>query len=138
MLAITATNSTTPSPQAALAKARVAQADRDASQAEKHAQDLRSQADTAELEAQQRQSNARALAARNSNDSSANDVTYASPRKPNPSEVPQRTQDFLVSMYGASSEKFAASGNPLKTDVNALPVRNSQGQSTGRIVNLSA
>ena len=134
MFAIPATNSATPMPQAAVAKARVAQTDREASQAETHAQDLRGQADAAELEAQKTQSAARALAARNRSAK----VTYASPRTASQSEVPEQTQEFLVSMYSASSDKFAASGNPLKTNANAQPVRNSQGQATGRIVNLSA
>lgn len=42
-----------------------------------------------------------------------------------------------MSLYGATSAKFAASGNPLKTNVNAAPVRNALGQKTGQIVNLS-
>ncbi len=134
MVAIAATNSATPSPQAAVAKARVDQARREADQAEANAQTLREQADAAEIDAQQSQERVRELAQRNRQV----DPTYAPQLNRNKSEVPQKTQEFLVNLYSASAEKFAASGNPLKTNPNAAPVRNTQGQATGRIVNISA
>lgn len=133
MVAITATNSATPSPQAVLGRARVEQARREADQAEANAQDLRAQADAAELDAQQSQQRARELAQRNRQ----SDPTYAPQLNASKSEVPQKTQEFLVNLYSASAQKFASSGNPLKTNPNAAPVRNTQGQATGRIVNLS-
>ncbi len=41
-------------------------------------------------------------------------------------------------MYQATSPQFAASGNALKDDNKAAPAINTLGQSTGRILNLSA
>lgn len=134
MVAITATNSATPSPQAALGRARLEQARREADQAEGNAQNLRAQADAAELEAQQSQEHAREVALRNRQ----SDPSYTPRLNAAKSEVPQKTQEFLVKLYSASAQKFAASGNPLKTYPNAAPVRNTQGQATGRIVNISA
>ena len=132
MLAITATNSATPSSLTTLAQGRVDQANREADQAEAVAQNLRAQASAAEQQAKESQAKAQDLAAR----IRSAEPTYSSPRTPRP-EVPQKTQDFFVSLYGATSAKFAASGNPLKTNANAAPVRNALGQTTGRIVNLS-
>jgi phage I-like protein len=134
MAAISATNSATPSTQQTLNSSRLQQARREADQAEAHAQDLRQQADGAELQAQKSQANVREQAARNQQTSS----TYASPLKQSQPEVPAKTQDFLVSLYDATRDKRAASGNALKADANAASVLNAQGQATGRIVNLSA
>lgn len=134
MVAITATNSTTPSPSVAMGKARLEQARREAAQAEATAQSLRSQADAAEVEAQKSQETVREIATRNRQSA----ATYASPLASRKSEVPQKTQEFLVDMYSAASEKFAATGNTLKTDPTAAPVLNTQGHATGRIVNVSA
>lgn len=133
MVVITATNSTTPSPQAALGRARVNQARREADQAEANAETLRAQADAAELEAQKSQQRAREVAQRNQQ----TDPTYTPQINASKSEVPTQTQDFLVRLYSASAPKFSASGNPLKSNPNAAPVRNAQGQTTGRIVNIS-
>lgn len=135
MVAITATNSTTPSIQAALGRAKLQQARREADQAESNAQNLREQADAAELEAQKSQANVRTLSTRTQQESAA---TYAAPRVNAETEVPVKTQDFLVGIYSATSQKRADSGNALKSDAHAAPVINSQGQATGRIVNLSA
>jgi phage I-like protein len=134
MAAISATNSATPSTQQALNSNRLQQARREADQAEAHAQDLRQQADGAELQAQKSQANVREQAARNQQTGS----TYASPLKQSQPEVPVKTQDFLVSLYDATRDKRAASGNELKADTRAASVLNAQGQATGRIVNLSA
>lgn len=134
MVAITATSRATPTALLALGKARLEQARREADRAEANAQSLRSQADAAEIDAQKSQENVRNVAARNSR----SDTTYSAQLSSSTSEVPKKTQDFLVGMYSAASEKFAVSGNALKTDPNAPPVVNAQGQSTGRIVNVSA
>lgn len=134
MVAITATNSATPTALLALGKARLEQARREADVAEANAQSLRSQADAAEIDAQKSQENVRNVATRNAR----SDATYTSKLSSGASEVPKKTQDFLVDMYSAASDKFAASGNALKTDPKAPPVVNAQGQSTGRIVNVSA
>ena len=132
MVAITATNSTTPSLSLTLSKARIEQARREADQAEDRAQDLRSQADEAERDAQERNEKARKLS------SSSSDSTYTSVVRPTVSAVPVATQTFLERMYTAASSKFAAQGNALKDDADAAPVLNAQGQATGRILNLSA
>lgn len=136
MVAITATNSSTPSIQAALGRTKLQQARREADQAESNAQNLRKQADAAEQEAQKSQANVRTLSARTQQETA---TTYAAPRvNGSTTEVPVKTQDFLVGLYTATSQKRADSGNALKSDVHAAPVINIQGQSTGRIVNISA
>jgi len=134
MVAITATNSATSTMQSMLSKARLEQARRDADQAEANAQSLRSQAQEEERKAEDGQNKVRSI----SQQISQQDSTYTSAIKGTPSEVPAQTQDFLERLYKATSQKFAASGNSLKTNADALPVVNAQGQSTGRIVNVSA
>ncbi len=134
MVAITATNSTTPSIQASMGQARLAQARREADQAEANARDLRAQADDAERQAQDSQQNVRKVSSRNQQEA----ATYSQPRTNSTSEVPLKVQKFIEQLYSASSEKRAQSGNALKADVHAAPVVNVQGQATGRIVNVSA
>ncbi|MEI8168553.1 MAG: hypothetical protein WCG50_02685 [Rhodoferax sp.] len=134
MVAISATNSATPSLQLALGRNRLVQVRQEADQAEANAQNLRQQADSAEVDAQKSQGNVRQQATRNQQLA----ATYESQLKGNKSEVPPKTQDFLVGLYDATSEKRAASGNSLKTDSNATSIMNTQGQATGRILNLSA
>jgi len=135
MVAITATNSATPSLSASLSKAKLEQARREADQAEGAARSLRSQADAAEKDAQKSNSNVRKLA---SNAQQQENVTYARPRDAVADAVPIKTQEFLVSVYSATSQKRAENGNALKSDINAPPVLNGQRQATGRIVNVSA
>ena len=65
------------------------------------------------------------------------ETTYTSAVKGRTAEVSPATQDFVERMYKATSQKFAESGNPLKTSANSSPVINVQGQSTGRIVNIA-
>ncbi|OYQ40811.1 hypothetical protein CHU94_06645 [Rhodoferax sp. TH121] len=134
MVAITATNSASPSLQATLSKARIEQARREADSAEARASDLRAQADDAEREAQDKNQTARSLSAAGQ----AKDSTYTSAFRRPSSEVPPATQNFLERMYTTASPKFAASGNPLKQDGDTPPVLNSQGQSTGRILDVRA
>lgn len=134
MVAIASTTNATPSLQASLLRTRVEQAQREADRAEADARDLRSQADQAEQEAQSKQETASGLAAQ----SRSPEITYSSPTRAASSQVPAQTQDFLVRLYRSTSQKFADSGNPLKSDPNAAPVVNSQGQATGRIVNIRA
>jgi hypothetical protein len=134
MVAITATSSASPSLQATLSKARIEQARREADSAEARASDLRAQADEAEREAQDRNQTARKLSATGQN----NDSTYGTALRQKNSAVPPATQNFLERMYTAASPQFAASGNALKKDSAALPVVNSQGQSTGRILDIIA
>lgn len=134
MVAITSTNSAVTTLQSLLSKSRVEQAQREADQAESRARDLRSQADNEDREAQQDQSKARNLSQQNN----VMAATYAAALKGKASEVPAQTQDFLVRLYKATSQKFADSGNALKSDADAAPILNAQGQATGRIVNVRA
>lgn len=133
MVAITATNSTTPSIQASLGRARVEQARRQADQAEATARDLRARADEAEQQANSSQDNLRRVKAY----AQQEEVTYK-PTANNMQEVPLKVQKLIEQMYTATSEARTQSGNPLKTRMSAAPVVNSQGQATGRIVNISA
>ena len=133
MVAITATNSATRSLQAVLGRAKLAQAQRDASQAEDNAKQLRAQADEAEQQAQQNNNKVAQVAANNRQQ----DGTYDAPLQSRVSEVPVKVQNFIENLYRATSQKRADLGNALKTHADAPPVINSQGQATGRILNLS-
>lgn len=134
MVAIAATNSTTPSLQLALSQARLEQARREADQAEANAKDLRNQADQAQQDSEQRQNRVQSL----STEVSQEQPTYRVPSKAGASEVPPQTQDFLIRLYKATRQQFAASGNALKSSPDAPSVLNSQGQATGRILNITA
>lgn len=134
MVAITATNSATPSLQLALSQTRLEQARREADLAEANAINLRTQADQAEQESQQRQTQVQKF----SSDVAQAQPTYSAPAKNTKPEVPAQTQDFLVRLYSATSPQFAAGGNALKSAPDAPPVKNSQGQTTGRILNITA
>ncbi len=134
MVAITATNSANPPLQISVGKARLKLAQREADQAEANARNLRAQADEAEQQAERSQDNVRKVSARTQEEA----ATYSLPRDDSTSAVPLKVQKLIEQMYNATSEKRAQSGNPLKTNVNAAPVVNIQGQATGRIVNISA
>ena len=134
MAAITATTSATPSLQAAMGWAKLAQAQREASQAEDNAKQLRAQANTAGQQAQQKQAKVSQVAASNRRQGD----TYSEPAKLRASEVPVKVQNFIENLYRSTNPQRAASGNALKTNAGAPPVVNSQGQATGRILNLSA
>jgi len=99
-MSISATNSATPSLQSVLLSVRMAQARRDVDKAEAKAQDLRTQADAAENQAQQSRGRVSELSRR----SRQNDPTYQTQLQAGQSELTVKTQ----------------------------------GQSTGRFVNLSA
>jgi hypothetical protein len=103
MVAISATNSATPSLQMAMVRNKLTQAKREADQAEDKAQNLRNQADAAEVEAQNGKDRVRDLSARRV----PSDLTYSNPSR---------------------------SENPLNSNL----VQNSQGQTTGRFVNVRA
>jgi hypothetical protein len=134
MATIAATSYATSSLQSTLSRSRIEQARREADSAERKAQTLRQQADEAEREAQGRNANVRSLTAREA----STDSTYDQALQADSSAVAPKTQRLLERMYRAASSQFAASGTPLKNDTNASPVVNAQGQSTGRILNLSA
>jgi hypothetical protein len=134
MVTIAATSTATPSLQSTLSRARLEQARREADSAEGKAETLRRQADEAEQDAQSRNNNVKALKARET----GKDSTYTTALRRNADGISNETLDFLERMYDATSPQFAASGNALKTDAGAPAVVNTQGQSTGRILNLSA
>jgi multidrug efflux pump subunit AcrA (membrane-fusion protein) len=133
-MAIAATNSATPSLQATLNKGRLEQAKREAETAETKVEALQQQTEQAEQEVQAKRENVRELSTR----SALEDTTYIGQLRAARSSVAPATQDFLVRMYTATSAQFAASGNALKSSLSARPFINTQGQPTGRIVNLSA
>lgn len=133
MVAITATNRTTPSVQTSLARTRVEQARREADQAEANAKNLRAQADEAEQQAQTSQNNLRKV----STQVQQQDATYRKPQRDSASEVPVKVQKLIEQMYAATSSSYAQAGNPLKASALSKPVLNTQGQATGRIVNIS-
>ena len=134
MSTITATNNATVSTQSLMSQTQLQEARQEADQAESNAKQLRKRADQAEQDAQKSRQTVQYLSAQllqqNAN-------TYAQTPATNSSPVTPQVQNFLVNMYNASSAQFAASGNPLKTDAAAAPVLNTQGQATGRIVNLA-
>ncbi len=132
MVAITATNSATPSLRASLSNTRLQQARREAEQAESKAQDLRAQADDAESEAQRSQGRVRALT------TNSTDPTYQAKRKPSPSGLQPENQALLVDLYQRSAALRGTGVNPLQTSTPPYPMQNTQGQTTGRIVNVRA
>ena len=135
MVAITATTSATASLQAALGQAKLAQAQREADQAEGNAKQLRAEADQAEQQAQERQGKVSQIVSSGNRQS---EPTYSTPASVRVTEVPVKVQNFIENLYRATSQKRADVGNALKTDADAPPVINSQGQATGRILNLTA
>lgn len=122
MVAISATNSATPSLQLALGRNKLAQAKREADQAEAKAQNLRSQADAAEVDAQKSKDRVRDLSTR---------PAPADPTYPHPAHAVKSVKNNLML-------DTRLNGNPLSAPLKTAPVQNSQGQTTGRIVNVSA
>jgi len=130
MPAITATNSATPSLPLQRADAPERQARQDAEAAQVEAKVQREQADRAELEAGLRNLDARLQEV---------EGLYGRNRTRNTRAVlPPSFQDYLVSQNNATIGDRMASGAELKTRPDSDPVRNAQGQPTGRIVNLVA
>ena len=134
MVAITATSNATPSLQSVLNRSRMEQARRPPEQAEASAQQPNALDSENERKARVDQGRVRTLTSQ----ARPSDATYTSAVKGRSSEVPRATQDFIERLYKATSQKFAESGNPLKTTADSSPVINVQGQSTGRIVNITA
>jgi len=137
MAALAATNSATPSVQSSLIRSRLQTARREADQAQATAQNLRAQVDAAEALSEQRQANVRTLSTQ-ANQASRTDPTYTSRLQAGQSTVSVNTQDLVFGLYNATSARRQSTGNGLKTNPDAAPVLNPQGQATGRIVNLSA
>ncbi|MEY4268311.1 MAG: hypothetical protein RIS90_2846 [Pseudomonadota bacterium] len=130
MVAITATNNATPSLPLQRTDAPVRRARQDAEAAQAEAKVQREQADQAELVA-----GLRNLAAR----LQEVEGLYSRSRTRNARSVlPPSFQDYIVSQYNAGISERMASGTALKIRPDADPVRNAQGQPTGRIVDLVA
>ncbi len=135
MVKIVATSSATPSLQATLSLARLQQARQEADLAESRAQELRARADDAEQDAKTGRDRVRQLSATNT---APQDTTYAQQlRAAATAEVVPPVQNFLERLYMAASAKSAAAGNASQTQ-GKQPVLNTQGQSTGRILNVQA
>lgn len=134
MGAIVSINATTPPLQSSVGMSRLAQARREADQAEANAKDLRAQANDAERQSQRSNANVRDISARVQQEKS----TYTNPQKNSEEEVPRTVQALIEKLYAATAEKRTLIGNPLKSTIDAAPVINIQGQFTGRIVNVRA
>jgi hypothetical protein len=134
MAGLTPTSSATPSIQPALIRSRLEAARREAEQAQATVQELRAQVDAAETDSQKRQDKVRTL----SGQAQQTDPTYSAKSQDASTEAPAKTQEFIAGLFDATSTKRLTTGNALKSNPDASPVVNSQGQSTGRIVNLSA
>jgi hypothetical protein len=142
MVAITATNASTPLKPVDPSRGRLVQARRQADQAEATARQLRALADQAEQEAQQSQSRVSTLGAQVAQESRVAqsppaDSTYAAQVKLGASTQTRQVQDFLVRVSTVALNPFSSPGNALMSGTHSLPVLNAQGQSTGRVVNLS-
>jgi hypothetical protein len=142
MVAITATNASTPLKPVTPSRSRLEQARRQADQAETNARQLRALADQAEQDLQSSQARVSTLSAQVSQETRAaqsveTDSTYTAQVKPGASPRDKQIQDFLVRTATVALNKFSFPENPLKSGVNSAPVLNTQGQNTGRIVNLS-
>ena len=134
MAALAAVNSSTQSLQSSLLRSRLEVAKREAEQAQAEVNQLRSQMDQAESNYEKRQETVHSL----SSQASQSDPTYQSQIQTTQAAVPVNTQTMLVGLYSATSASRLADGNSLKTNPLAAPVVNTRGQSTGRIVNISA
>lgn len=120
--------------QSTMIRGRLEAARREAQQAQATVQDLRAQVEAAETESQKRQEKVRNL----SGQTRQADPTYSARQRAASTTVPVKTQQFIVGLFDATSDQRVASGVSLKADPDANPVINSQGQTTGRIVNVSA
>ena len=131
MVTITATTSSTATLQSVLNRTRIEQARRQADQSEANARELRAQADQEERQAAQGQQQVRRLS------SQRQDSTYDSAIRNASAEIPLENQDALERLYTITRNNFAREGNALKENENTPAVVNAQGQTTGRIVNLT-
>lgn len=134
MVSIAATNTATPSLQSAFNMVRL-------DYTKRQAEDARSAKESAEQEterAEQYLRDKRDKLRSSATYSALIDTTYVSQLRAARSAVAPATQEFLVRMYAATSAKFAATGNALKSSLNSRPFINTFGQPTGRIIDLVA
>jgi hypothetical protein len=131
MVAIAATNSATPSLQAALNQSRLEQARRDADQAEANAQQLRKRADEAEQDSEKNQQNVRELTARGRQ----LDSTYTTALRAGRTAIPVPAD---ASQSVAPGSRFINVAQPVKTNALGLPVLSSQNKAIGRNIDTTA
>ncbi|WP_293659923.1 hypothetical protein [Rhodoferax sp. OV413] len=134
MVTITATNTATTTLQSAFNSARLDRTRRQADDARGEMASAQEETDHAEQYLQDKRDRLRSSATY----SALIDTTYISQLRAHRSAVAPATQEFLLRMYAATSAKFAATGNALKSSLNARPFINTLGQATGRIVDLTA
>ena len=130
MVAITATNSATHSLPLQRTDAAVRQARQDAEAAQAEAKVQREQADQAELA-----SGLRNLAARLQE---VEGLYSRPPARSTRTVLPPAFQAFIVEQHNATLGERMVNGTSLRTRPDTDPVRNAQGQPTGRIVDLVA
>ena len=130
MVAVTDVNSTTPSLPMQRVDAPERQAQREAAAAQVEAKVKRQQADRAELE-----SSMRNLAARLQQ---VEGLYSRPPARSTRTVLPPAFQAFIVEQHNATLGERMVNGTSLKTRPDTDPVRNAQGQPTGRIVDLVA
>ncbi len=107
---------------------------READRAEANARALRAEAQEAERQSQSSQENVRKTIASIQREQ----PTYAKPRADSTSAVSPQEQKLVEQMDRATGEGRTQSANVFKANVYAAPAGNTQGQATGRIVNVSA
>lgn len=134
MAALAATNSAIPSLQATLTMTRLQVARREANQAESSVRQLRADLEVAQNKSDQRQTNVRRL----TDQSRQSDPTYSRQIQAKAADVPIQAQAIVLGLYHATNARQAVDGNGLPSVPAAAPVINTQGQATGRIVNISA
>lgn len=134
MAALAATNSAIPSLQATLTMTRLQVARREAHQAESSVRQLRADLEVAQNKSDQRQTNVRRL----TDQSRQSDPTYTRQIQAKAADVPIQAQAIVLGLYQTTNARQVAEGNGLPSVPAAAPVINTQGQATGRIVNISA
>jgi len=140
MAALAATNSATSSAtqalQSSLVRSRLEVARREAEQAQANVRNLQTQVNAAETESQKRQDQVLTL----SNQAQQADPTYSSALSSETAAAePTQTQTYLSGLFNATQAKKQLSSTLPTTDFAATAsVVNGQGQTTGRIVNISA
>jgi small-conductance mechanosensitive channel len=134
MVAITATNSATPSAQVWQSRSRLQQARQEADQAETLAKQLQDQADQAEQQAQQGKTRVSVL----TNQLARADTTYSTAiSNQAASRQASTVQAVLAPTATAASNKFSFPDNPLKSGAGVWSAAN-QAPSSGRFVNKTA
>jgi hypothetical protein len=133
MAGLAPTSSATPSVQSALIRGRLEAARREAEQAQANVQELRSQVDAAETESRKRQDTVRTL----NGQAQQADPSDGAKAKDTDSTVPTTFQERTVNLPDATNTKRLDTASSIKFYPDTTPVINGQGQSTGRIVNVS-